>query len=307
MKTVGIAAAMFLMVVPLTAQSSLPPPIVPANGVTNGTSFEAGPIAPGSVIAIFGSNLGLQMVNGATTPISASANQIPLSTSLGGHSVIFRNRSAAGAVALSGEVAAPLYFVSGQANPSQINAQVPWELAGEQNLEMIVRVNDGAGGTTESAPVPVNVSPQGISPAFFTFGNAPRRAVAVNISATADVIVGSLAQPAGLGGQPALPGTRLIVYANAMGPVQPAAVTGDNSLNPPLLRTATQAPTVTVGGRPAIVEFSGLAPEFVGVYQLNVLLPEDAPPGNEVPIRMELGGMLSRDDVTIAVRPRPGG
>jgi uncharacterized protein (TIGR03437 family) len=303
----GIVIILLFGAALVSAQSPLPRPAVPENGITNGASFDSGPIAPGSIISIFGSNLGLQMVDGATTPRSFAATEVPVGASLGGHSVVFRNPSAAGAVSQNAALAAPLFFVSGLANPNQINAQVPWELAGQQNAEMIVRVNDGAGGMTESEPVPVAVSPAGISPAVFTFGAAPRRAIAVNVSETADVIVGSLAQPAEVvpGGQPALPGTRLILYANGLGPVEPAAATGDNSLNPPLLRTATQLPAITVGGRPAIVEFSGLAPEFVGVYQVNLLLPEDLPPGNEVPIRIELGGLLSRDDVTIAVRASP--
>jgi uncharacterized protein (TIGR03437 family) len=306
MRSFAIIIAWLWGVALLPGQSPLPRPVVPQGGVTNGASFDAGPIAPGSIISIFGSNLGLQIVNGATVPGSFAVEQIPIGTSLGGHSVVFRTPSPAGVVSQNAEVAAPLYFVSGVANPNQINAQVPWELSGRQNTEMIIRVNDGAGGMTESAPIPLAVSPNGISPAIFTFG-VPRRAIAVNVSAIADVVVGSLAQPSDVvpGGQPALPGARLIVYANGLGPVEPAAVTGDNSLNPPLLRTATQAPAVTVGGRPAVVEFSGLAPEFVGVYQLNVLLPQDLAPGNEVPIRLELGGMMSRNDVTIAVRAAP--
>jgi len=303
------ATALFIMASLLPAQSSLPQPVVPENGITNGASFDGGPVAPGSIISIFGSNLGLQIVDGATTPISEAASQIPLGDSLGGHSVIFRNGAALGQASQAVEVAAPLYFVSGVADPDQINAQVPWELAGAQNVQMIVRVQDGAGGVAESAPVPVAVSPQGVSPAFFTFGVNPRRAIAVNVKVEEgdDVINGSLAHPAGVaqGGQPALQGGYLILYANGLGPVNPAAVTGDNSLDQ--LRSATLPPTITVGGLPTNVQFAGLTPEFVGVYQINLILDENVAPGDEVPIRIEQGGVLSREDVTIAVRARPGG
>ena len=34
-----------------------------------------------------------------------------------------------------------------------------------------------------------------------------------------------------------------------------------------------------IGGRPANVSFSGLAPFFVGLYQINVTVPPDAPTG----------------------------
>ena len=36
---------------------------------------------------------------------------------------------------------------------------------------------------------------------------------------------------------------------------------------------------MTIGGRPAAVEFAGLAPDYVGLYQINVRVPPDAPTG----------------------------
>lgn len=300
-RIVAIAGVILWMAAALPAQQSrLPQPIVTQAGVVNAASFQGGPVAPGSIISIFGTNLGLQMVDGATKPISEIASQIPLATSLGGHSVVFSSGSS--------EVAAPMFFVSGAAN--QINAQVPWELAGRQDVQMRIRVNDGA-AVGESQPVPVNVSPAGVSPAIFTFDFGPGRAAAINVKLSPDdgVVTGSLAQPEGSINvqpppQPAPQGGYIIVFVNGMGPVNPAAVTGSNTLD--RLRTATQTPTVTVGGRAANVQFSGLAPEFVGLYQLNLILAPDVPTGNQVPIRIDLGGgALSRDDVTIAVRAKP--
>jgi uncharacterized protein (TIGR03437 family) len=274
-------------------QSRLPQPVVTQQGIVNAATFEGGSLAPGSIISIFGTNLGLQMVNGATAPISEIASQIPLATSLGGHSVVFTSGST--------EVAAPMFFVSGQAN--QINAQVPWELAGLQNVQMVVRVADGA-ATGQSQPVGVNISPA--SPGIFTFDFGPGRAAAVNVKVSADdgVTNGSFAQPEGsiANAQPAPQGGYIVVFTNGLGPVNPAAQTGKNTLDG--LRTATQTPVVTVGGREANVQFSGLAPEFVGLYQINLILPADVPTGNQVPIRINLGGALSREDVTIAVRAR---
>jgi uncharacterized protein (TIGR03437 family) len=196
-----------------------------------------------------------------------------------------------------------MFFVSGQAN--QINAQVPWELAGLQNVQMTVRVTDGA-AVGQSQPVPVNVSAAGVSPAIFTFDFGPGRAAAVNVKVSADdgVINGSFAQPEGsiANAQPAPQGGYIVVFTNGMGPVSPPAQSGKNTLDG--LRTATQTPVVVVGGREANVQFSGLAPEFVGLYQINLILPTDVQPGNQVPIRINLGGSLSREDVTIAVRAR---
>src|SRR5580692_1060308 len=79
-------------------------PSVSAGGVLNGASFATGqPVAPGSLVSIFGSDL----ASG-----TAAATSVPLSTSLGNVKVTFNN------------IAAPLNYVSG----GQINAQVPFEL-----------------------------------------------------------------------------------------------------------------------------------------------------------------------------------
>jgi uncharacterized protein (TIGR03437 family) len=56
-----------------------------------------------------------------------------------------------------------------------------------------------------------------------------------------------------------------------------------------------------IGGVPALVMFSGLSPEFVGVYQLNVIIQPGTPTGNAVPIQIRTAGITSTNKVTIAV------
>ena len=63
----------------------------------------------------------------------------------------------------------------------------------------------------------------------------------------------------------------------------------------------TTAPTMTIGSVPATVSFSGLAPGFVGLYQVNVQVPENAPAGDAVPVVLTIGG-ISSNTVTIAVQ-----
>jgi uncharacterized protein (TIGR03437 family) len=57
---------------------------------------------------------------------------------------------------------------------------------------------------------------------------------------------------------------------------------------------------VTVGGVPAVVQFSGLAPTLLGVYQVNVRIPSNAPTGSTVPVVLKIGGATS-NTVTIAI------
>jgi uncharacterized protein (TIGR03437 family) len=49
---------------------------------------------------------------------------------------------------------------------------------------------------------------------------------------------------------------------------------------------------VTIGGTKAIVSFSGLAPGFVGLYQVNAEVPEGLTAGNQ-PVAVELAGVSS--------------
>lgn len=67
--------------------------------------------------------------------------------------------------------------------------------------------------------------------------------------------------------------------------------------------SSTLAPTVTIGGLQATVSFAGPAPGFVGLQQVNVQAPANAPKGSAVPLVLTIGGVAS-NTVTIAVLSR---
>ena len=56
-----------------------------------------------------------------------------------------------------------------------------------------------------------------------------------------------------------------------------------------------------LGGSPAPVLFSGLAPGFAGLYQVNLSVPSLAPTGDEVPLTLSAGGVTS-NPVNVAIR-----
>jgi uncharacterized protein (TIGR03437 family) len=58
---------------------------------------------------------------------------------------------------------------------------------------------------------------------------------------------------------------------------------------------------VLIGDVPAKVLFSGLAPQFVGVYQLNVVVPQVSA-GSAVPLQIQMGGITSTNATTIAIQ-----
>ncbi len=58
---------------------------------------------------------------------------------------------------------------------------------------------------------------------------------------------------------------------------------------------------VTIGNVSAPVSFAGLAPGFVGLYQVNVQVPQGVAAGDNVPVTLFVGTTVS-NTVTISVR-----
>jgi uncharacterized protein (TIGR03437 family) len=89
-----------------------------------------------------------------------------------------------------------------------------------------------------------------------------------------------------------------MVLATGLGVVHPSGRDGRASLDAE--RRTVAMPEVLIGGMQAEVQFSGLSPQFVGVYQLNVVVPP-VTPGDQVPIQIRLGDISSTERTTIAV------
>ena len=99
---------------------------------------------------------------------------------------------------------------------------------------------------------------------------------------------------------PAQRGQVVLIFATGLGPVNNPPPTGRPAASAEPLSRTTALPRVTIGGRDSAVEFSGLAPAFVGLYQLNARVADDAPPGDQ-DLLVEIGGQASRP-VKISVR-----
>jgi minor extracellular serine protease Vpr len=153
-----------------------------------------------------------------------------------------------------------LHFVS----PSQINVQIPWEFQGQSSVKMKVTVSD------------------------FLYSNVytvPLAAYSPGVFATADQIGGVVSQ-----GNPAKRGQVISIYANGLGDVDLKPASGDPTPSTLPLANTKVTPVVTIGGVAAPVQFSGLAPGFVGLYQVNVLVPANAPTGTQ-PLKISIGGI----------------
>jgi uncharacterized protein (TIGR03437 family) len=153
------------------------------------------------------------------------------------------------------------------ASPFQINAQVPPGIApGVHTL----RVSSVYGTAQQS------VSVSAAAPAIFLIGNSGMGAVL-----NQDFSMNGPANP--------LPrGQVLVVYATGLG-----AVTKQGQLS---VTAATV--TAVVNGQEMPAAFSGLAPGYVGLYQVNVPIPAATAPGLGVSLTLKEGGQMSN---TVAV------
>jgi uncharacterized protein (TIGR03437 family) len=248
--------------VPLGVFSEVPG----VKAAVNGASFVAqGPISPALISSIFGTKL---------ARAAAQAQSLPLPTTLSGVTVRIN------------DVAAPLFYVS----PSQINFQVPWEVLGQTQASVTVTVN-----YVTSAPWSGTLAPA--TPGIFSINQQGSGQGAILMANT-----GALAAVAGSlpGARPAQRGEYVSIYCTGLGPVANQPASGAVAQAAPLSTTLT-TPVVTIGGVPAVVSFSGLAPGFVGLYQVNAQVPANAPSGAAVPVVMNVGGVAS-NAVTVAIQ-----
>ena len=239
--------------------------ILNQGGVVLGAGFTPGPVAPGSIVSLFGRNMADQ---------ENSALSVPLPQSLGGVRVLI------------GEKEAPLFYVG----PGQVNVQVPVELAPDRQLQVVVETNG-----VPSAPEPLQTA--GSRPGIFTLGPPYDEQGAILIANT-----NRLAMPAtpGIPSEPARIGRFISIYCTGLGATDPTVPSGQPATSEPLAVVKT-AVTVLIGEQPAAVNFAGLAPGFVGVYQVNAEVPPGITAGDAIPVVLIQGGVQS-NTATIAVQ-----
>jgi uncharacterized protein (TIGR03437 family) len=237
-------------------------PAISSGGVVQAGAFGAGSrIAPGSWIEIFGRDLatttrewGGADFNGNNAPTNLNNVQVRVD----GRPAFVR-------------------FIS----PTQVNVQVPDGIASGP-VQVTVQT---PGGTSD----PISVTGAARAPGLLSPSNF---LVAGKQYVVAQFADGTFAGPpnliAGVPFRLPRPGDRLVIYGVGFGATNPAIAAGTivgaaNSL---------QGLTVQVGSAPATVEYGGLAPSFVGLYQFNIVVPNVQ--AGDQQIFMEVGGVRTQ-------------
>ena len=242
----------------------LDPAQIYPSGVVNAATYQAGPVAPGEVIAIFGSGLGpAQLAQASLDPTGPT-----LPTRLAEAQITFDG------------IPAPLIYVSA----GQASAIVPFAVAGKSSTVMQV--------TYQSKPtnaITMAVAPA--SPGLFT--------VAQNGSGQGCILNQNYSLNSAA--NPAARGDIVMIWGTGGGQTVPPGADGQFTTG--TYPTIPPPWTATVGGVDAEVVWAGAAPGMVaGINQFNIRVPLGAPSGNNVPIILKVGSVASPSTATLAVK-----
>jgi len=263
-------------------------PAVLSGGILNAASYAVSngagaAVAPGSLVAIFTSQLATQAANfiGSSLPPTLSG----VSVTLNG-------------------IAAPMVAISPSGANPYVSVQVPFEVlpAGQTSgsVPLAITVNGETSTAIQAAIVPG-------APGIFTIpptGQGNAILVFLNPQTNAPTVAG----PAGVSlGYPSAPiprGTSGFFYVTGLGAMTPSVADGSGTCPAAngICNTNAQ-PMVLVGGVPAQVAFAGQAPGFPGVTQINITVPQSAPTGSGVSLIVKSAdGTVASNAATIAVQ-----
>jgi uncharacterized protein (TIGR03437 family) len=226
--------------------------------------------SPGSLASLFGV--------GFTSQQPTIAKSLPLPTKLAGVQLRIN------------DIPVPLLFVS----DTQVNFQCPM-LPVNTNIHMAVESE----AQLVSQPVKSVVFPA--TPSVFTIDSQADGQGAIVISAT-----GELAMPRtqGVPSRPAKRGEFISIYSTGLGATRDPIGAGTPAPLDKLLWLQNNA-FVVLDGVKLEPQFAGLTPGMVGLYQVNVQIPQDAPAGALIPIEVGIllpdGQTVMSNRVTIAI------
>ena len=257
----------------LTAPNTSSTPAIQSGGVVTASAFGGfKSAAPGSWIEIYGSALATDTRGWAGSDFSGT--NAP--TSLNGTSVTIGGQKA---------------FVS-YISPSQVNVQVPSNIgSGTQNL-----VVSTPSGDTASYPLTITAADPGLLAPVANFQIGGKQYVAA-LHTDGTFVLPPGAIP-GLATRQAQPGETILLYGIGFGSVTPSVsagqiVTATNQLSQPL--------QILFNGAAATVQYDGLAPNFVGLYQFNVVVP-NVSDNDALPLTFTLGGTAGTQTLYTAVK-----
>ena len=239
------------------------------------------PLSPGAIGIVYPQTRGAVFTT-ETRDFNSLPNPLPLPKELADIEVVMNDRPL------------PLYFVS----PGQINFLVPFDVPESGTAEVQV-IRKSLGQILGASTVPL----ARVAPALFTADAREQgQLAAVNVQD------GTINTPA----NPAARGQFISLYGTGLGPVKAPPAEGTAT---PGVVEGVETVRVLIGDTAFVpnenIQYFGLAPGLVGVYQINVKIPDNVAPKADVDVVVEVRSALSNRTgvpervvrTTIAVKP----
>jgi uncharacterized protein (TIGR03437 family) len=169
---------------------------------------------------------------------------------------------------------APVLYLSGH----QINAQVPWEIAGQPSTRLSINWTLTPMDAGTIGPFVVAVAPS-VPGVFYVTNSDGSVNSAANAAARGDFVT---------------------IYGTGGGVMSPTGITGGLWPDAPLA-SFTLPVTITVGGESGPVIYAGSAPTLLsGFFQINVRVPQDLTPSASTPMVLNIG--TGQTTVPVAIK-----
>lgn len=234
-------------------------PTIFPGGLVDGAQF-AKTVAPGDIVSVFGTSLGTAGFNAPYLPLSYDLNHTVVT--IDGPDAFLGNA----------EQAVPLFY----SGSGQVNFQIPYSVQGCSR--------GGTGCDT------LHVYLQGIVGNNLTFQVATAAPGIFKAGDGSAVIQHSSTGALVTAASPMTAGEIVVIYCAGLGAVSPYVYEGDPAPIPAATTSAT--PVVTLGGKTPTIQFSGLSPNFAGLYQINMVVPAGITSGSQQ-ISIAIGGQTS--------------
>ncbi len=247
------------------------------SNIQNAATFQtAQALAPGTYLAVFGSNLSTDATGrtwDAADFLRNSSGTYDIPTSLDGTSVTV------------GGIPGYVYYVSA----TQLNIVTPLTIAPGNNIPVVITLKGQPGAA-------FNIDLTNIAPSFFAYypGTAEngKYLIAQHLPSYTRVgPVGLYPTEAANFTTPAQPGETIQLYGTGFGSTSPPIPAGIETPDSPTY-ALSPLPAATLGGLNAPVVFAGLTPTDSQIYQVDITIPANAPNG-DLPLIVMVNGVKS--------------
>ncbi len=267
--------------------SPLPPPGIAPQISSGGIVLATGTpvvnrISPNAIVSVYGQEFAPQGTQAASPGLDASGK---IATNL-----------AATCLEIDGR-RAPLFAVF----PTQINAQVPHDLAPGQSRARVIR---GCGAEAEQRSPAATVATAAVSPVFFNLQSNPdgRNPLAA-LHGGGPGLVGAPGSIPGLTLTPAEPGEYVTLFGTGFGATEPPLEAGRIPGGAAELASEVLFVFGGIAVPPEDVFYAGAAPCCAGLYQFTVRVPSGLPDGDAL-VSATVQGVSTPAGPFLAVRRR---